>query len=170
VTQKTFHYFAYGSNMLTRRLKAATRAPSAEVVGTGHIVGRRLTFDKFGRDGSGKCDAEATGNETDRVYGVIFEISHSDKTALDSAEGCGQGYTKETVDVVTTETTIPAQIYIAIRKESALRPYHWYKALALAGAVEHGLPNDYVEWLRTFESKEDLNLTRRAENEALLAS
>ncbi len=168
MAHKTFYYFAYGSNMLTRRLKANDRAPSAVVVGTGYIAGRRLTFDKLSRDGSGKCDAEETGNETDRVYGVIFEINCADKPALNRAEGLGKGYEEETVEVTTTQTTILTQTYIATRKERALRPYHWYKALVVAGAVEHGLPNTYVEWLRVFESTEDPNAKRRAENEALL--
>ena len=55
-------YFAYGSNMFSRRLKHSTRVPSAEVVGVGSIKGYRLTFDKRSNDGSGKCDAEATTN------------------------------------------------------------------------------------------------------------
>ncbi len=49
-----------------------------------------------------------------------------------------------------------------------MRPYHWYKALVVAGAVEHNLPKNYVEWLRVFESTEDPDAYRRAENEALL--
>ena len=164
----TFHYFAYGSNMLTRRLKAEDRAPSAVVAETGFIASRRLTFDKLSRDGSGKCDAEETGNETDRVYGVIFEIKCAHKPALDRAEGRGKGYKLKTVEVITKQRTVLAQTYIATRKERALRPYHWYKALVVAGAVEHDLPNCYVEWLRVFESKEDPHADRRAENEALL--
>lgn len=168
MAQKTFHYFAYGSNMLTRRLKAPERAPSAEFVDTGYIARRRLTFDKLSRDGSGKCDAEETGIETDRVYGVIFEIKCSQKPALDWAEGCGKGYKLETVEVITKQRTVLAQTYIATRKVRALQPYHWYKALVVAGAVEHDLPNSYVEWLRVFESTEDPHADRRAENEAIL--
>ena len=168
MAHKTFHYFAYGSNMLTRRLKAEDRAPSAVVAETGFIASRRLTFDKRSRDGSGKCDAEETENETDRVYGVIFEIGYKEKPDLDRAEGCGKGYKLETVEVITKQRTVLAQTYIATRKERALRPYHWYKALVVAGAVEHDLPSSYVEWLRVFESKEDPHADRRAENEALL--
>ena len=170
MAHKTFYYFAYGSNMLTRRLKAEDRAPSAVFVDTGFIAGRRLTFDKLSQDGSGKCDAEMTRNTTDRVYGVIFEINCADKPALNRAEGLGKGYEEETVEVTSPETTILAQTYIATRKERALRPYHWYQALVVAGAVEHGLPDTYVEWLRVFESTEDPNAKRRAENEALLFS
>ena len=168
MAQRTFLYFAYGSNMLTRRLKSPERAPSAKFVDTAYVARRRLTFDKLSRDGSGKCDAEETGREKDRVYGVIFEISCSDKRALDRVEGCGKGYKRETVEVIAEQTTILAQTYIATRKERGLRPYHWYKALVVSGAVEHELPSSYVEWLRVFKSEEDPHTDRRAENEAIL--
>ena len=72
------------------------------------------------------------------------------------------------MEVVTPESTIIVKTYIATRKERSLRPYHWYKALILAGAVEHDLPAHYVEWLRTFNSIEDRNNDRRAQNESLL--
>lgn len=98
--------------------------------GTGYIAGRRLTFDKRSRDGSGKCDAEETGREKDRVYGVIFEIKCSHKRALDKAEGRGKGYELQTVQVITKQRTVLAQTYIATKKERSLRPYNWYKALS----------------------------------------
>lgn len=46
-------YFAYGSNMLTERLRA--RCPSAHPIGTGIAMGFRLNFSKRGEDGSGKA-------------------------------------------------------------------------------------------------------------------
>jgi hypothetical protein len=46
--------FAYGSNMLERRLTA--RTPSAIPVGTAYVEEYRLTFDKVSTDGSGKCE------------------------------------------------------------------------------------------------------------------
>ncbi len=166
--QTTFKYFAYGSNMLTRRLTAKNRAPSAKPLGVAYAEGRRLTFDKVSQDGSGKCDAEATESKTDRVYGVIFEVALIDRTALDTAEGLGKGYKSERIEVVMANGKVQVDTYIATKKEPVLRPYHWYKAITVAGAVEHGLPKDYVEWLRAFESIEDPNGKRRAENEALL--
>ena len=54
--------------------------------------------------------------------------------------------------------------------EPALRPYDWYKALVVAGAIEHSLPPAYVEWIRTFHSQPDPNVMRRAKNERLLFS
>ena len=165
---KTFVYFAYGSNMLSRRLCSSERTPSAKAIETGFIIKRRLTFHKLSCDGSGKCDIESTENASDRVYGVLFEIDDSEKGKLDKAEGRGKGYDEGQVDVVTSTNTIKAYSYIAIKKESELRPYHWYKALVIAGAVEHGLPKAYVEWLQTFQSHADPDIKRRAKNEKIL--
>ena len=162
-----FLYFAYGSNMFTRRLTA--RTPSAIAVGIGYIAGHRLTFDKVSKDGSGKCDAEATGRAGDRTHGVLFEISSSEKPQLDRFEGLNQGYREEKVRVVTSAGGArEAVTYVATSKDPALFPYDWYKALVIAGAVEHGLPDPYIEWLRTFHSQADPDAKRRAENKALL--
>jgi cation transport regulator ChaC len=161
-------YFAYGSNMLSRRLCAADRTPSAVAVVTGFVKGRRLTFDKVGSDGSGKCDIEATDNLDDRVYGVLYKINKSEKPTLDKIEGLGKGYKEEIVDVVTSSGTYQAVAYVATSKEPALRPYHWYKAIVIAGAVEHSLPESYIEWIRTVDSKPDPNINRRSQNEKLL--
>lgn len=165
---ETFRYFAYGSNMLTRRITAKERARSATPWGTGYLVGRRLTFDKLGRDGSGKCDAELTGRNSDRVYGVLYEISADDKTALDRVEGLGRGYKEERIEVVAHVGAVTAITYIATQKERLLRPFHWYKAVTVAGALEHGLPVDYVKRLRAVESVEDPDHKRRTKNESLL--
>jgi gamma-glutamylcyclotransferase len=162
----TLLHFGYGSNMLSRRLRV--RTPSAIAKTVGHVTGRRLTFDKVSEDGSGKCDIEPTSHTTDRVYGVIFEIACTEKGALDRAEGLGGGYREERVTVVTSSGSYDALAYVASNKEPALRPYHWYKALVVAGAGEHGLPGPYIEWLRTIDSKPDPNVARRAKEEALL--
>jgi hypothetical protein len=154
--------------MLLRRLRSESRAPSAEAIGKGYVKGRRLAFDKISRDGSGKCDAQFTGVETDRVFGILFEIARSEKSALEDAEGVGNGYREEILKINTPEGEVSAIAYIATAKEPVLRPYHWYKALVIAGAVEHDLPRDYIEWIRAFESQEDPNPERRAPNEAIL--
>lgn len=167
----TFVYFAYGSNMFSRRLTTKERAPSAVPIGTGYVSNRRLTFDKVSSDGSGKCDIETTSNLGDRVYGVLLKISLAEKASLDRAEQLGRGYKEEQVQVVAPNgETYEAIAYVATRKDPALRPYHWYKALVIAGATEHKLPTEYVEWLRTFDSQADPDASRRAVNESLLCA
>ena len=144
------------------------RTPSAICDGIGFLAQHRLTFDKVSSDGSGKCDAESSKYETDRAYGVLFRIRIEEEKALDDAEGLGKGYKKAEVVVATSSQERRAVAYLATKKEPSRVPYHWYKAFVLAGAVEHNLPNAYVEWLRSVPSKDDPDPDRRAENEGLL--
>lgn len=154
--------------MLERRLQTVDRTPSAVPFAIGHVAGRRLRFHKVSIDGSGKFDAESTGNLSDRVYGVVFEVLAREMAALNRAEGVGWGYEVQIVSVATEARVVEAMTYVATRKNPALRPYHWYKALTVAGAVDHGLPMDYIESLRSIESIADPDDGRRAMNEALL--
>ncbi len=162
------YYFAYGSNMLTRRLTVAERGPSARAIAVGTLPGRRLRFHKIGLDGSGKCDAEHTGKATDCVYGVLFELDDADKFALDRLECAGGGYDSEIVSIDLPNGSAEAATYFAQRTRPSLQPFHWYKALVVAGALEHGLPMDYVAELRAVVSIDDPDDVRRQRNEALL--
>lgn len=155
-----FLYFAYGSNMSLRRLTAPNRAPSANPFCSGYVLGRKLTFDKVSKDGSGKCDCEFTGDEQQRIYGVLFTVSLADKAKLDRAEGNGAGYDETIVEVVTPSGVTKAVTYFATRKDSSLKPYNWYKQHVLDGAREGGLPVDYIAALMAVQSVEDSDLSR----------
>jgi gamma-glutamylcyclotransferase len=160
MTQPRVRYFAYGSNMLTDRLRE--RVPSATAIGIGQLAGHVLRWDKRSeRDGSGKCDAEATGRPDDVVWGVVFELDSEDKSALDRTEGVGGGYIEKTVQVLTDAGPLTAVMYYAIDKDASLRPYHWYKALVIAGAREHGLPASYRSRLELVVTVSDANRPTR---------
>ena len=131
MADERFLYFAYGSNMLTRRLRQ--RTPSARPVSTGFVDGYRLSFRKASRGrvrNSGKCDIEPTGANGDRVYGVLFSIVNSEAQALRDAEG--PGYDEKTMNVGTAQGKETAIVYIANDIVSGLRPYDWYKAFVVA--------------------------------------
>ncbi len=145
--------------MSTPRLRA--RVPSARAVSLAWLTGHRLRFHKQGRDASGKCDAEYTGNAADVVHGVLFEIAAADKPALDGAEGTGQGYDEKPVVVRTDDgREVPAFTYLATRTDSRLKPYAWYKAHVLRGAREHGLPAHYVATIQAVEAVPDPDSSR----------
>lgn len=160
--------FAYGSNMLTARVRE--RVPSAAAVAIGRLRAHTLKWHKRSRDGSGKCDIESTGRNEDAVWGVVFELDAAEKPALDRAEGVGNGYVERQVDVVTDRGIVTASAYVATARDPALRPYHWYKAFVVAGAKEHNLPPEYVQALEAVPSMRDPDNARTATNERLLTA
>ena len=160
------HYFGYGSNMLTRRLRA--RVPSATPVGPGRLPSYRLHFHKRSRDGSGKCNIVPAENSL--VHGVLFEVNPAELDALDEAEQRGRGYERRDLTVRGPTSPVEAFAYVAqpAYVEDALLPYDWYRALVLAGAREHGLPPAYVDQLAAVRSYPDPDQDRRREHQALL--
>lgn len=153
--------------MLTARLRE--RVPSAAAIGVGQLIGHALRWDKRSwGDGSGKCDAEATGRQDDVVWGVVFELDPADKPALDKAEGLGAGYAERTVNILVDGETVAATTYCATDKDPSLRPYHWYKALVIAGAREHGLPPGYRSRLELVLTVSDPSPARGSAHKQLL--
>lgn len=155
-------YFAYGSNMSLRRLRQ--RAASAHPVTVATLYGHGLRFHKVGQDGSGKCDACVTGAENDTVIGVVFDIEDSDKTILDAVEGLGHGYGEKTVGLLTPAgQRLQALTYYALAVDPTLRPFDWYKQHVLKGAIEAGLPREYIDSvIHAAESIDDDDRLRHA--------
>ena len=155
----TFRYFAYGSNMLTERLRS--RCPGARPCGAGVASGYAVEFQKRGTDGSAK--ASLTARADHQAYGVIFEIPESERRSLDFAEGPGYGRMDDLVvrpasahptraqrtEALTTYLTAPGW------RTTDLQPYDWYQALIVHGAIQHGLPTDYIDLLRSVPSAPD---------------
>lgn len=150
----SYHYFAYGSNMSTRRILA--RVSLVSVYGRATLSHHRLQFHKRGRDGSGKCDAFETGNLDDLVCGVLYELPLGAKSELDRHEGLGNGYEQKEVEILTESgQVLTALTYYATHIQPGLAPYHWYKHHVLAGAREHGLPELYIRAIAAIPSCAD---------------
>jgi hypothetical protein len=161
-----FMYFAYGSNLLRERL--AARCLSAKRHDIAVLADHRLTFDKISTDGSGKCGFKPAAGET--LPGVVWEIDISERPALDRAERVGYGYDADEIAVADTRgQTQRALTYRATRCDPSLAPYDWYRALVLAGAMQQGLPQPYIEHLRAVAVKEDPKPRRGSRIDALKA-
>lgn len=158
----TFLNFAYGSNMLSARLRE--RVPSARPAGTACLPGFSLRWHKVSVDGSGKCNVVEDATPGACVWGVVFAIDFAQKDSLDKAEGLGNGYGSREVSVMLGGATLTAQAYVATRTDAAYLPYDWYKALVVAGAREHVLPPDYVAVLEAQPCTVDANEERRRKN------
>lgn len=166
MTAKTL-FFAYGSNMLTRRMKS--RCPSASFHGITELKERVLRWHKLSQDGSGKCDAFATWNPDDSIWGIVYEIDDVDLPGLDRAEGYGSGYDRELVALKIDKPESPTYLYYATKVDDTLKPYSWYKDIVLAGAREHRLPDAYISQIESVEALEDPD-RRRDQRERLILS
>jgi len=158
----TFLYFAYGSNLLTARLKA--RCPSARKAGNAILPRFRLRWHKIGCDDTGKCDVVFTANPGHAVHGVAWAIQRSEMPALDFHEELDTGYYACGVPIVIGSRRRMARTYRAIPIDPELRPLDWYKRFVVDGAREHRLPEHYIARLALTPALGDSDSKRRARN------
>jgi gamma-glutamylcyclotransferase (GGCT)/AIG2-like uncharacterized protein YtfP len=163
----TLKYFAYGSNMLTERLRR--RVPSTVPLGHARLDGWQLCFHKRGADGSAKCDIIA-GESV--VHGVLFEIDADHRGLLDHVEGLGRGYDLAHVTLHSVRGQIDAFCYVATAShiDPSLLPFGWYRDFVEYGALEHGLPAAYIRRIRQVETLVDGNGERSEKNRRVVAA
>jgi len=139
------------------------RVPSAAALQAGKVPLHIFQFNKHSTDGSAKGNAVFTGNATDVVRGVIFEIDPREKHDLDEAEGLGNGYSEQPVAVFDDAgNSFEAFMYVADGDsiDNFLRPYSWYKRFVVEGARQQGLPHDYIAQIEAMRAIEDPNIDR----------
>ncbi len=162
----TFLYFAYGSNLLSARLRE--RTPSARVVGVGHLRQHELRWHMLSTDGSGKCDIVQAAGPAVHVQGVVYEIFTTEKPHLDAAETLGVGYAEKEVEIELASGRLQASVYHALAIDPMATPYDWYKNIVVAGAREHGLAADYILQLERAPMQADPDPRRSVRHAALL--
>lgn len=164
----TFHYFAFGSNMLRQRLTVSDRCPSAVALGPAMAAGFRVTMWKRSMDSSGKATlVEAEGHA---AHGVLYKIGLDELALLDKSEGVGFGYERDDALAVRWGAeTVTAHAYIAAPgyTDATLVPFDWYAALCIAGADQHALPDHHVEALAAIPMRPDPEPQRETRQRAL---
>lgn len=161
-------YFAFGSNMLSARLRARVGECPAGVAG--EVTGHQLRFHKRSGDGSAKCDAYQTESSSDVLHGVVYHISAAQQVLLDSFEG--KGYSKLEIPVNINGDRVVAYMYVADPDyvDPGLSPYHWYKQLVIAGAKEFALPKYYLRTISKVPAVTDPDSERYLRNMAVLSN
>jgi len=162
----TVRVFTYGSNMCSGRLRDYGVHPL--LAGEAAMLqGYCVVFNKLSKkDHSGKANLEISEREC--VWGVLYEIPGGDLKTLDQGEG--KGYARCCLPVVTRGgRCLDAWVYLADAPDETgkLKPYTWYTRFIVEGAIEHQLPNDYVERLRSIAAEPDPDRTRDAAMRAL---
>ncbi|MCY3774211.1 MAG: gamma-glutamylcyclotransferase [Gemmatimonadetes bacterium] len=138
-------YFAYGSNMLTKRLQ--NRCPGAVSKERAYADDWIIKFSKPSKDCSGK--ATLSPKNGCRTPGMLFEIPCSEVCCLDKSEGVGyERCDTFCVRLAESGKIVPVATYLATFTKPDLQPYDWYLALVIAGAREHIPDEDHHEMLR----------------------
>jgi cation transport regulator ChaC len=143
-------YFAYGSN-LDPRTFLGRRGMRPQDVRTARLGDWRLVFDLPVGPGE-RAVANLLAERGARVRGVAYQISASQAAHLDRTEGVPKAYQREPVELVgPSGAKLAAFTYVSTRHIAGRKPSERYMGLLLHGARHHGLPADYIDYLRNFE-------------------
>jgi phage replication-related protein YjqB (UPF0714/DUF867 family) len=143
-------YFAYGSNLdvtqMAPRCPDATDPRPATLADHDWLINERGVATVEPLDGA-------------QVHGVLWQISDRDLDVLDSAEGVPVRYRRDRMTVQTDDGPADAWVYVDHRVETGA-PRPGYLERIVAGAVHHGLPQ---RWLDFLERWDPVNWPRRLE-------
>lgn len=135
-------YFAYASNMNLAQMMR--RCPAGRFFKTVLLEGHRFVYDGYSviRDG-------AVGNivkaDDEGVWGVLYEITESDRLTLDAFEGYPKDYDRKGVEVRDREGNVyQATTYFRTGRVLG-KPHPDYEKVVLDGAADCRLPEDYVD-------------------------
>ncbi|KAM7539102.1 hypothetical protein Aperf_G00000053749 [Anoplocephala perfoliata] len=162
MTSSIFYYFAYGSNLLSHRLHLYN--PSAKFIGVGRLVNHRLIFclhESISSWGRGSAVASIEPRPNDDVFGAVWSIAEADKLRLDAQECVPWLYRPVNIAVLlqNQNSSLNCRSYIMLSHAPGL-PSPFYLDIILRGAVQSGLPSDYVDKLRRFKYNEYLGECR----------
>jgi phage replication-related protein YjqB (UPF0714/DUF867 family)/gamma-glutamylcyclotransferase (GGCT)/AIG2-like uncharacterized protein YtfP len=147
-------YFAYGSNLdvtqMAHRCPDATDPRPATLADHDWLINERGVATVAPLDGA-------------QVHGVLWQISDRDLDVLDSAEGVPVRYRRDRMTVQTDDGPADAWVYVDHRVETGA-PRPGYLERIMAGAVHHGLPQ---RWLDFLERWDPMNWPRRLEQSEL---
>jgi cation transport regulator ChaC len=147
-------YFAYGSNMDEQRVKAANRCPNARFIFKALLPGYRLVF--TGDGDTGTCAADAIPDPASLVWGVVYDVTDSDRRQLDARESVASRAYRPREVLVHPHGDIEQRVMVltyATRDPASKQrpPNREYLDHLLRGARRWDLPADYIAGLERLE-------------------
>ncbi len=141
-------YFAYGSNMSFGQMRQ--RCPGAARAGKGIIYGWKRNFAVAAPHMGASAAAagiERSDNESDRVEGVVYDLTLEDKRNIDEVES--GGYEPVEVGFKLKGQHVSGFIHVPIRLDYSphLRPTDAYIQTMIEGAKSNGL-DSVAKYLR----------------------
>ncbi|XP_074107475.1 gamma-glutamylcyclotransferase-like [Cotesia typhae] len=146
-------YFAYGSNLLTSRIRINN--PSAMFYGIARLEDYRLDFIGWSNLWNG-APATIVATPGFHVWGIIWELDKADIEHLDHQE---TGYNAfQTIVVTPSGQKINCRVYQQIKMPNAYaklrelpnsrRPSETYLKIIVKGAIDREIPIEYINLLR----------------------
>ncbi|XP_066597482.1 gamma-glutamylcyclotransferase-like isoform X2 [Prorops nasuta] len=168
----TFLYFAYGSNLLTKRIHLSN--PTAIKKNIGFIKNFRLDFNYYSRRWRG-ASATIVPTKDYTVWGVVWELDICNLETLDGQEGVADKiYFPFYVDVqipegsilncrVYQQCNIPTEFIKLKQLPQERKPSPFYLDTMISGAQENDLPLEYIKFLNlipnnSYDGEYDVNL------------
>ncbi len=152
-------YFAYGSNM--RRSLMADRCPGFDVVGIARLPNHRLAFTRFSP--KRRCGvADIVRHDDSAVWGVLYSLTADHVASLDRYESVHDGGYRRIRAVVETPEAdrLSVMTYeVVAKKPEEVSPSAEYLHEIITGAIEHELPECYLNTLR--ELRDGFGLTAK---------
>ena len=157
-------YFAYGSNMDSATLRGRRGIACVRAVAA-RVAGWRVVFDKPPLAPIGEAFANIVPDPEAVALGVAFDVSEDDLAHIELSEGVLIGNYRRVELAVEPLVACPAPPVTATslasdRRDATLRPSTRYMELLITGALEHGLPAEYVEVLRAVPAREPSAIAR----------
>ena len=127
-------------------------SPHKNQIDKAHTVDRRWIINDRGY-------ANIIPSPGDIVYGLVFELTASDKRSLDTYEGLAYERLYLPVDVVAKDDvantrSVNSLIYIDVERKTESEPVNEYirrMNMAIIDGLKEGIPGDYIEkYLRPF--------------------
>ena len=150
-------YFAYGSNMDEQRVRGTDRCPEARFIFNAVLPGYRLVFIR--RSEGGDVTADVVADPDGSVWGVVYDITDSERRNLDAREGIhGQAYRPKEVlahphgDIEQRVMVLTYTLSDPGCEEELPTPE--YLGYMLRGARRWGLPDDYIAQLDRIRVRE----------------
>jgi cation transport regulator ChaC len=148
-------YFGYGSNM-SRAVFVERRKMEPLASQVAWLDDFRLCFNiPVGPGERGVANIEAASGE--RICGVAYLLTPEGFDRLDRTEGVHAGvYRRLPVELrLAGGERLTAFTYQSALTVEGRKPSPRYMGLLLGGAADHGLPSDYVSFLRSFTLAHD---------------
>ncbi|XP_023316744.1 gamma-glutamylcyclotransferase-like isoform X2 [Trichogramma pretiosum] len=157
----TFLYFAYGSNMLTKRIHINN--PTAVQKYIGVLKDHRLDFIYHSKRWRG-CASTIVPSPGSEVWGIVWEIDVSNLPALDRQESVQDNvYFRKNVTIKTDagenvdcyvyqQCVLPKEYVEPSSLPEDRQPSLIYLNTMINGAKEFNIPNEYIEFLKSFKN------------------